>query len=128
MFYTLLVIPTHLFDEAPFKNLIVNGIVLASDVDVYLPKFKIESTHGRLIDILQDEFGLRDIFNIDRANFPVIAAQGVYVSKVIQKAVIEVNEEGAEASVAAGMAELVVAYLLYLTKLSFELIDHSCTQ
>jgi serpin B len=108
--------------------LIVNGIVLASDVDVYLPKFKIESTHGRLIDILQDEFGLRDIFNIDRANFPVIAAQGVYVSKVIQKAVIEVNEEGAEASVAAGMAELVVAYLLYLTKLSFELIDHSCTQ
>ena len=30
-FYTLLVISTALFDQPPFKNLIVNGIVLASD-------------------------------------------------------------------------------------------------
>jgi len=30
-FYTLLVISTILFDKAPFKNLIVNGLVLASD-------------------------------------------------------------------------------------------------
>nr|MBE5724239.1 Isoleucyl-tRNA synthetase [Cucujiformia] len=30
-FYTLLVISTALFDQAPFKNLIANGMVLASD-------------------------------------------------------------------------------------------------
>ncbi|KAI8853546.1 tRNA synthetases class I-domain-containing protein [Chytridium lagenaria] len=30
-FYTLLVLSTHLFDKAPWKNLIVNGLVLASD-------------------------------------------------------------------------------------------------
>ena len=30
-FYTLLVLSTHLFDKPPFKNLIVNGLVLASD-------------------------------------------------------------------------------------------------
>ncbi len=30
-FYTLLVISTALFDQPPFKNLIVNGIVLAGD-------------------------------------------------------------------------------------------------
>ena len=30
-FYTLLVISTALFDQPPFKNLIVNGIVLASN-------------------------------------------------------------------------------------------------
>ena len=30
-FYTLLVISTALFDKAPFKNLIVNGLVLATD-------------------------------------------------------------------------------------------------
>lgn len=29
-FYTLLVISTALFDQPPFKNLIVNGIVLAA--------------------------------------------------------------------------------------------------
>lgn len=30
-FYTLMVISTALFDEPPFRNLIVNGLVLASD-------------------------------------------------------------------------------------------------
>ncbi|KAJ3333183.1 isoleucine--tRNA ligase [Blyttiomyces sp. JEL0837] len=30
-FYTLLVLSTHLFDKAPWKNLIVNGLVLAAD-------------------------------------------------------------------------------------------------
>ncbi|XP_065669203.1 isoleucine--tRNA ligase, cytoplasmic isoform X2 [Hydra vulgaris] len=30
-FYTLLVISTHLFNKPPFKNLIVNGLVLAAD-------------------------------------------------------------------------------------------------
>ena len=30
-FYTLLVVSTALFDQPPFKNLIVNGLVLASD-------------------------------------------------------------------------------------------------
>lgn len=30
-FYTLLVLSTQLFDKPPFKNLIVNGLVLASD-------------------------------------------------------------------------------------------------
>ncbi len=31
-FYTLLVLSTHLFDRPPFKNLIVNGLVLAAYV------------------------------------------------------------------------------------------------
>ncbi|AFZ79174.1 isoleucyl-tRNA synthetase, putative [Theileria equi strain WA] len=30
-FYTLMIISTHLFDKAPFKNVIVNGLILASD-------------------------------------------------------------------------------------------------
>ena len=30
-FYTLLVVSTALFDKPPFKNLIVNGLVLAAD-------------------------------------------------------------------------------------------------
>ena len=30
-FYTLLVLGSHLFGKAPFKNLIVNGLVLAAD-------------------------------------------------------------------------------------------------
>ena len=34
-FYTLLVIATALFDQPPFKNLIVNGLVLAAYVSVW---------------------------------------------------------------------------------------------
>lgn len=30
-FYTLLVVSNHLFNTAPFKNLVVNGLVLAAD-------------------------------------------------------------------------------------------------
>jgi isoleucyl-tRNA synthetase len=36
-FYTLLVLSTHLFGVAPWKNLIVHGLVLAAQVDVFNP-------------------------------------------------------------------------------------------
>jgi isoleucyl-tRNA synthetase len=52
-FYTLLVISTALFDQAPFKNLIVNGIVLASTGEEmskqkknYTSPIKIVDEHG----------------------------------------------------------------------------------
>jgi len=35
-FYTLMVLSTHLFDKPAFKNLIVNGLVLASYVLFYV--------------------------------------------------------------------------------------------
>lgn len=72
------------------------------EVAVALPKFKIEQT----ID-LEDpltELGLGVIFS-NNAEFPGIVetSKGLYVSKVVQKAFIEVNEEGAEAAAATGM-------------------------
>jgi isoleucyl-tRNA synthetase len=52
-FYTLLVISTALFDQPPFKNLIVNGIVLASTGEKmskskknYPDPMKIVTEHG----------------------------------------------------------------------------------
>ncbi|XP_065345566.1 serpin B4-like [Cloeon dipterum] len=68
-------------------------------VDVFLPKFKIESTI-KLEPYLR-EMGLADIFEVP--DFSGISAEKLIVSKVIQKAVIEVNEEGtvAAASTAA---------------------------
>ncbi|KAJ8985513.1 hypothetical protein NQ317_015058 [Molorchus minor] len=72
------------------------------DVYVSLPKFKIEQT----IDLQQSltELGLGDMFT-DNANFSKMigGSENLYVSKVVQKVFIEVNEEGAEAAAAAGM-------------------------
>ena len=69
------------------------------EVDLYLPKFKIESTYD-LIPPLENT-GIIDIFDENKANFSNLSpTKGVYVSQVIQKVVIEVNEEGTEAAAA----------------------------
>ena len=72
-------------------------------VDIYLPKFKIESTFP-LIPVLA-KMGIKEIFDVQKANFSGITSDplGLYVGDVIQKAVIEVNEEGTEAAAATGI-------------------------
>ncbi len=52
-FYTLLVISTALFDQPPFKNLIVNGIVLASNGEKMSKRKKNYPDPTKIVD----EFG-----------------------------------------------------------------------
>ena len=67
-------------------------------VDLWLPRFKIESTYD-LVSPLYN-IGIKAIFN-ESGDFSGLSAQkGLYVSQVIQKAIIEVNEEGTEATAA----------------------------
>ncbi|XP_019867136.1 antichymotrypsin-2 isoform X6 [Aethina tumida] len=74
----------------------------STDVEVYLPKFKIETTID-LKEILTN-MGLGNIFS-NSANFSKMITGGepLSVSEVIQKAFIEVNEEGSEAAAATGL-------------------------
>ncbi|CAF5107884.1 unnamed protein product, partial [Rotaria sp. Silwood1] len=69
------------------------------ELHLYLPKFKMEATF-ELSNILQ-QLGMKDAFNSYKANFTGIASEKndrdrLYISKVIHKAFIDVNEEVSE--------------------------------
>lgn len=73
---------------------------ISTTVNVYLPKFKMEKTL-RLNDVLKS-MGVATMFS-DSAEFSGIAEERVKVSDVIQKAFIEVTEEGTEVAAASAI-------------------------
>jgi len=74
----------------------------ADDVNLSLPRFKLSSTH-LLVRALQ-QLGIKQVFGpgADLSRVSPNSDQ-LYVSDVVQKAVIEVNEEGTEAAAATGL-------------------------
>ncbi|XP_029667004.1 serine protease inhibitor 3/4-like isoform X8 [Formica exsecta] len=71
------------------------------EVRVYLPKFKTESKLD-LGDTLSTKMGLSEPFS-NTANFNGISDIPLKIDKVVQKAFIEVNEEGSEAAAVTGI-------------------------
>jgi len=114
------------------KSLVAERLTKTDNVEVSLPKFKIEATIGNLTDVLQ-KLGLKSMFSSSDADFggiPDGANPGLFVSSVIQKAFIEVNEEGAEA--AAATAAVMMLRCLPMTipfvadhPFYFQIVDHS---
>ncbi|XP_070161421.1 serine protease inhibitor 3/4 isoform X4 [Polyergus mexicanus] len=70
------------------------------EVRVYLPKFKTESKLD-LGNTLSTKLGLSEPFS-NTANFNGISDVALKIDKVVQKAFIEVNEEGSEAAAVTG--------------------------
>ncbi|XP_017777866.1 PREDICTED: antichymotrypsin-2-like isoform X2 [Nicrophorus vespilloides] len=70
------------------------------EVDVYLPKFKIESELN--LNGVLNKMGINEVFNSEKADLLGIFPQYLYLSRVLQKAVIDVDEEGTIAAAAAG--------------------------
>jgi serine protease inhibitor len=77
--------------------------------NVSLPKFKLESSHDLIKNL--KAIGLTDMFDKGKADFSGIdGTKNLYVGSVMQKAIIEVNEEGSEAD-AATEVEIRAKYL-----------------
>ena len=87
-FYTLLILGTALFDKAPMKNVIVNGIILAED------GHKMSKSKQNYPDpkIVFDKYGA-DAMRFYLMNSPVVEAQDfrfseVWVEEVVKKVIL----------------------------------------
>ena len=100
------------------------------EVNVFLPKFKFEAEY-QLKDLLIG-MGIVDAFALPPADFSGISGyKDLYITKVIHKAIIEVNEEGSEAAAATAV---VVGTKSFIVKPEFKadrpflfLIRHNAT-
>ncbi|KAJ8256805.1 hypothetical protein COCON_G00189570 [Conger conger] len=84
-------------------------------VEVYLPRFKVEQK----IDLRESlqTLGIKNIFTKD-ADLSAMAAENadgkdLYIGKAVQKAYLEVTEEGAEGTAGSGMIALTRTMVLY---------------
>jgi serpin B len=72
------------------------------EVDTYLPKFKLETSFG--LKPTLEAMGMKRAFSPREADFTGINAKGnLYISAVVHKAFVDVNEEGTEAAAATGV-------------------------
>ncbi|KAJ3657122.1 hypothetical protein Zmor_016148 [Zophobas morio] len=97
------------------------------EVDVSLPKFKF-GTSIELNDVVK-EMGLAVMYDEVNADFKKMirlgAEQNLYVSKILQKACIEVNEKGAEAAVVTVIEMQVEVCCTYVQKSNYKfVVDH----
>uniref|UniRef100_A0A8C3SXV0 Serpin domain-containing protein n=1 Tax=Chelydra serpentina TaxID=8475 RepID=A0A8C3SXV0_CHESE len=95
---------TQLEKELTFEKLttwISPGHLKEDEVEVYLPRFKIE-TSAKLNQYLE-ALGITDVFHQGVSDLSgMTKTGGLFVSHVVHKAYIEVNEEGTEATAATG--------------------------
>uniref|UniRef100_A0A8C4VQU6 Serpin family B member 11 n=1 Tax=Gopherus evgoodei TaxID=1825980 RepID=A0A8C4VQU6_9SAUR len=71
------------------------------EVEVYLPRFKLEDTFE--LNLPLQEMGMIDVFEESKADLSGMApSRKLFLSKVVHKAYVEVNEEGTLAAAATG--------------------------
>jgi serpin B len=90
--------------EEKFTALDMANLELMPEIKyaIALPKFKLETSHDLVSNL--KAVGLVDMFVPGMADFSgITGSKDLHVSSVVQKAFIEVNEEGSEAAAATGM-------------------------
>uniref|UniRef100_A0A452Q951 Serpin family B member 1 n=1 Tax=Ursus americanus TaxID=9643 RepID=A0A452Q951_URSAM len=73
------------------------------EVNVHLPKFKLEESYN--LNSHLAHLGVQDLFNSKADLSGMSGARDLFISKIVHKSFVEVNEEGTEAAAAtAGIA------------------------
>ncbi|NXT21924.1 SPB10 protein, partial [Syrrhaptes paradoxus] len=79
--------------------------MMKAEVDLYLPKLKLEENYDLKSPL--SSMGIRNAFDPIQADFTGMSAKkDLLISKVLHKALIEVNEEGTEAAAATSVLTL----------------------
>ncbi|MBC7326694.1 serpin family protein [bacterium] len=78
------------------------GMLGIKEVKVYLPRFKLERKYSMVEDF--KKLGMPSVFDAGKADFSGITGKrDLYVTGVVHKAYVDVNEEGTEAAAATGI-------------------------
>lgn len=76
--------------------------MMKAEVDLYLPKLKVEENYDLKSPL--SSMGIQNAFDPGQADFTgMTAKKDLFISQVIHKAFVEVNEEGTEAAAATGV-------------------------
>lgn len=76
--------------------------MMKAEVELYLPKLKLEENYD--LKSTLSSMGIRNAFDPVQADFTGMSVKkDLFISKVIHKAFVEVNEEGTEAVAATGV-------------------------
>ncbi|KAM4684559.1 heterochromatin-associated protein MENT-like [Amazona ochrocephala] len=79
--------------------------MMKAEVDLYLPKLKVEESYD--LKSTLSSMGIQNAFDPVQADFTGMSVKkDLFISKVIHKAFLEVNEEGTEAAAATGVLVL----------------------
>jgi len=74
------------------------------EVEIFLPRFRIERKAGTMMNASLGALGIRDLFDRDACDLSgMTAAEKLVVSAVVHQAFVEVNEEGTEAAAATAV-------------------------
>ncbi|KAJ7338467.1 hypothetical protein JRQ81_012340 [Phrynocephalus forsythii] len=125
VFSMIIMLPNDISDLAQVENALTCENLaqwMASEnmnelhVEMYIPRFKLEGTFD--LNLTLQELGMADVFEESRADLSGMSpSRQLFLSKVLHKSYVDVNEVGTEAAAATGAAistRSLVSYEVFL--------------